>query len=55
MTMNSCPFWSPFRRAFRKTHYTFTSDGAAADAINRVAQPYVYPIPYANDGDHLKW
>lgn len=45
----------PFHRNFRELAFSWASYGRAAEAINRVARPYCYPIDAANDRDHIKW
>jgi hypothetical protein len=45
----------PFHRDFRELRFRFGAQGRAAEAINRVAQSYFYPIEVANDRDHIRW
>jgi hypothetical protein len=47
--------WQPPRRAFRDLRFTFSSEGLAAKAINKVANTYLFPIEAANDRDGKRW
>jgi hypothetical protein len=45
----------PFHRAFRNVEFSWSAHGKAAEALNKLAKPYCYPIAAANDRDHFRW